>query len=84
MVGEHWAVEDWRDWLADARDPLLLTHTPGAPLPDPALTNHLPRGARAAAQRVLYGSGVVGLVDRFLPGFDPAWTPAHRPPRGAR
>jgi hypothetical protein len=84
MVGDHWAVEDWRDWLADERDPLLLTHTPGAALPDPALSNHLPRGIRAAAQRVLHHSGAVGLVDRLLPGFDPAWKPAHRRPHAAR
>lgn len=66
VVGEHWALEDWRAWIADERDPVVGTHTPGAPLPDPGLTNHLPRGARAWAQRALYGTGLVRAADWWL------------------
>lgn len=66
LVGRHWDLADWRDWLANDEDPRLLRHTPGAPLPDPALTNHLPGPARAAAHRLLYGSGAVHVLDRFV------------------
>lgn len=62
-VGAHWDLNDWREWLANDDDPRLLRHTPGAPLPDPALTNHLPPPARAAAQGLFYRSGVVHLAD---------------------
>jgi hypothetical protein len=72
MVGQHWALEDWRQWIADERDPLVRTHTPGAPLPDPGLTNHLRRGVRALGQRILYRAGLAPLLDRALPGYQPA------------
>ena len=74
-TGPHWDLQDWRDWLADDADPRLLTHAPGAALPEPGLTNHLARGWRRGAQRAAYGLGLARAADLVLRGFDPAFRP---------
>lgn len=81
-VGHHWDSKHWHDWLANDNDPSVLTWTPGQDLPDPHLTNHLPRGRRATAQSLMYRSGLVHLLDLVdllrgpapssLPGLDAA------------
>ena len=77
-TGPHWELEDWRDWLADDADPRLLMHEPGAGgegLADPRLVNHLARGWRGAAQRLMYGMGLERAADRVMRGFDPGFRP---------
>lgn len=60
-VGPHWKTADWRDWLANDEDPRVLSWSPGRDLPDPGLTNHLPRGT--LARELVYRTGLVHLLD---------------------
>ena len=78
LVGAHWDLEDWREWLANDEDPRLLTWEPGMELPEPGLTNHLPRGWRGVAARAVYGTGLVRVVDRVMPRFPAGWRPEAR------
>lgn len=62
-TGPHWELADYQEWLANDEDPRLLSWSPGQPLPDPGLRNHLPPRVRRLALHVLYRTGLVRVLD---------------------
>jgi len=72
--GSHWVIP-WRDWLVDDADPWLREWRPGEVLPEWHDTNHQPTGRRGLAQRALYWSGAVAVLDLLRPG----WPRGRRP-----
>jgi hypothetical protein len=74
-AAHHWAVQDWRSFIVRDDAPNLLQWDIGSALPEVRQTNHLVRGPRRLAQRLLYSIGFPAIFDRARP----SWTDEAHP-----